>query len=59
MIAKLVDSTFLPLSIIVLGLGNPDWKAIKLFFENESKVTSRCIIHYVSYNQFKYNPTLL
>ena len=65
-IDALVECSFLPLSVIIIGIGNDHFKEmIELDGDDKPLTNSRGIkrkrdlVQFVPYNRYKYNPTLL
>lgn len=63
----IVESSYLPISIIIIGIGNADFSAMdfldaddsRLFSTKLQKFQERDNVQFVEFNKFKHNPALL
>ena len=63
----IVESSSLPISIIIIGIGNADFEAMnfldaddeRLFSKRHQKFQERDNVQFVEFNNFKHNPNLL
>ena len=65
-IDALVEASFLPISVIIVGIGNGDFENMKLLdadedplFDKNRRKADRDLVQFVPFNQFKDNPVEL
>uniref|UniRef100_K3X660 C2 domain-containing protein n=1 Tax=Globisporangium ultimum (strain ATCC 200006 / CBS 805.95 / DAOM BR144) TaxID=431595 RepID=K3X660_GLOUD len=65
-IDEIVQASFLPMSIVIVGVGNADFSAMdtldgdgKLLMDSRRRVAARDIVQFVPFNQFRNNPARL
>ncbi|KAF1323475.1 Copine-like protein, partial [Globisporangium splendens] len=65
-IDEIVQASFLPMSVVIVGVGNADFSAMdtldgdgKLLMDSRRRVAARDIVQFVPFNQFRNNPARL
>ena len=65
-INELVAASFLPISVIIVGIGNADFTNMNVLdaddeplYDNENRKASRDLVQFVPFNKFKNNPQKL
>ena len=64
-IDALIENSFLPLSIVVIGIGNSEFEDIKRLFSNKNKISSKGMeksrnnIHFISMKDCNFNNDIL
>ncbi len=62
-IDALVEASFLPISVIIIGIGNGDFENMDILdaddshlYDNYGRKAARDLVQFVPFNKFKYNP---
>ena len=65
-IDALVEASFLPISVIIVGIGNADFTNMNILdadeeplYDNKNRKASRDLVQFVPFNDFKNNPAKL
>jgi hypothetical protein len=65
-IDALVEASFLPISVIIIGIGNADFENMNILdaddqplYDNKNRKASRDLVQFVPFNDFKNNPAKL